>query len=152
MGIFIGYLIVGNFAPSVILISPADTAFLNVTVVDLIFSAQDNYDTNISCVITVDNSTYNVDAISNSTTYQLPVNDGSYTWSVLCTDEVGLVGNSAVQTFSVDNQGPNITISAPLVVDRGTDAVIKVTIVDDGSGVDQATVAAQITDPKSRIM
>jgi hypothetical protein len=143
--------IIDRTAPSVTLTSPNDGTFITATNIDLQFDAQDNYDTQLDCNVNVNGNPNAITTSGVSNTYNIPVTDGLYTWNVDCTDEVALTGSSSTRIFTVDNTAPTITITAPAVVDRGTDAVIDVTINDAGSGVDQNSVVATITDPNNNV-
>lgn len=143
--------IIDRTPPTVSLTSPLNNSFLNVTTVPLVFDANDNYDTNPACIISVNSATYVYNATAGSNSYNLPVNDGIYSWNVACTDEVALTGTSKTDVFTVDNQGPNITMTVPAINNRGAPVLINISITDAGSGVDQSSVVTQITDPNNNV-
>ncbi len=143
--------IIDRTPPSTALVAPANNVLLNATSVDLQFTAQDNYDTQLDCNVVVNGNANSVATSQINNTYAIPVIDGTYAWSVSCTDDVGLTGTSPTNTFTVDNQGPNITIVVPAVNDRGSNVVIDTTITDAGSGVNQGSIAAEIIDINSNV-
>ncbi len=143
--------IIDRTPPNVTLTSPNDNIFINATSVDLGFDASDNFATQLNCNVVVNGNSNPVTTSQISNTFNIPVTDGLYTWSVNCKDGVNLTGNSATRTFNVDNSAPNITISVPAVNDRGNNVVIDTTINDIGSGVNQNSIAAQITDTNGNV-
>ncbi|HME87462.1 MAG TPA: hypothetical protein VKE88_03555 [Candidatus Nanoarchaeia archaeon] len=143
--------IIDRTAPVVSSVNPPNAQFFAVTTVNLDFNAQDNYDTTLDCVVDVDGTTTAVVSSTVSNTFQYTGTDGTHTWTVSCTDDVALTGTTTAQTFSIDTQAPVITITAPSVVDRGTTATIPVSITDLGSGVDQNTIIATVTDPNNNV-
>ncbi len=143
--------VIDRTAPSVILISPNDGSFLNVNSVNLEFTANDNYDTELSCDINVNGNSNLINSTTLNNSFSLNINDGVYTWFAACTDEVSLTQTTASRTFTVDNSAPNITVTAPSIIDRGNGAVINMTIEDLGSGVDQSSIIAEIIDANGNL-
>ncbi len=141
--------IIDRTAPTVTLTSPTNNQFLTATNVNLQFDAQDNYATQLNCMVTANGNANAIVTTGVSNSYTIPVTDGQYTWNVDCTDEVNLQGSSGTQTFTIDNQAPTITLTAPNVTDRGNNVIIDAVIADTGSGVDQNSVTATITDPNN---
>ena len=142
--------IIDRTAPSVTLTSPNDGVFIAANSVDLIFSANDNYDNDLNCSVDVNGNPNTVNGIGNLS-YNLAVNDGIYTWFAACTDEVALIQTTASRTFTVDNSSPNITITSSSVTDRGNDAIINVSIEDLGSGVNQSSITAEMIDANGNL-
>ncbi|MBN2421029.1 hypothetical protein JXB27_02000 [Candidatus Woesearchaeota archaeon] len=142
--------IIDRTAPIVTLISPETDAFFDVTMVQLSFNAVDNYDTELECEVSIDGIT-NAMTANGDASYDAVFTDGIHTWSVSCTDEVDLVGTSEERTLTVDTLAPNITLTAPSIVDRGTNAVITVEITDAGVGVDTNSISAQLIDTLGNI-
>jgi hypothetical protein len=143
--------IIDRTPPTVTLLSPANNALFNVTAINLDFTAQDNYDTQLDCIVDVNGNQNAVVTSTVNNTFAFTGNDGTYTWSVQCTDEVALTGNSGSQSFLIDTQAPNITLQAPSVVDRGTAAVVNVAITDTGAGVDQNSIVAEVIDTNNNV-
>lgn len=143
--------IIDRTAPSVTLTSPDDNVFLTATSVNLDFTVQDNYATQLACNVNVNGNSNLINSTTVNNSFSLNVNDGLYTWFVACTDEVALTQTTASRTFTVDNSAPNITITAPSVIDRGTNAIINVSIIDLGSGVNQSSITAELIDANGNL-
>ncbi len=142
--------IIDRTAPTVTANTPINGAFLTTQSLNLDFSAQDNYDTTLDCTVTSDGNNNQVTTSTVNNTYALnSLSDGLHTWSVSCSDDVGLIGTTNSQSYNIDTQGPVITLTVPSIVDRGTNAVIVTDITDLGSGVNQSSIIATITDPNS---
>lgn len=138
--------IIDRTGPAVELNGPTDGAIFGMTIVNLRFTAVDNFDAALNCTIAVNNVTYNITS-EGYTEYSLVIGDGNYQWFVSCRDEVNQPSASETRGFIVDNRGPDIAITVPAANDRGSDVVIDVSITDEGSGVNESSITAEIIDP-----
>ncbi len=141
-------MVVDRTPPTVILNSPANGVLLNSSNVTLDFNATDNLATSLSCSLVIDSAANSMN-VYGQTLYNAVLADGQHSWSVACTDGAGWTTASAVNTFTVDTQGPNITINPIQTAFRGNPAQLDANIVDAGVGLSPSTVQFTVTDPAS---
>ena len=127
-------------APDVIVSSPTNNSNSTDTTPDFVFTALDNYDSTFLCSVLI-NGALNISNINvtngNAQTNTSPVaiSQGTYNWSVNCTDAAGNVGNSTNLTFTVDTTSPTISISPGNYSNMTTDGQITVTVADTYTAV-----------------
>ncbi len=132
-------------APSISIISPI-SGFLNITDVNLLFNAQERFGSPLNCNLDVNDNQYSIATNPGNYTYNVSLSDGIYSWNVSCSNEVDLIGNSSTNTFGVDTQPPNVTITVQNISNRGQNVIIDVQINDSGSGVNDDATQAEIVD------
>lgn len=131
--------VIDRTPPEVQLVSPDDNVTNDVHV-DFSYTAEDNYDPELDCVLLIDD----VEFSSMTTTEVTSVFNeilalGEHTWKIQCVDDAGNSDFSDLRTISIiDTSGPDITMDNPDVVFRGDLAQLSLTVTDI-SGVDSVT-------------
>lgn len=98
-------------APSVVLFTPANNDTIRSANATISFVTLDNYATEISCEIILNNQTHYTTSAQNSQPMNINLNSlaqGAYDWRVKCTDSAGNARQSEVRRFNI-----NITAVAP---------------------------------------
>ncbi len=126
-----GELLFDGTAPSASIISP--TGFATETT-DFVFNATDNIATTLSCELKLGTTTLDTVNVANGTTVTVGKNlssfdEGSQTWTVTCTDGVGLSVTRA-QAILLDKLPPSITLEYNSMVPRTTSSQFTATVVD----------------------
>lgn len=126
-----GQLTVDATSPSVTAIAP--TSFTDETTTFTI-NATDNLATTLACAISVNTVNVANFTVANNTLNSTNANlaglpEGAQIWQATCTDGVGLSG-SAVQNLVLDNQAPQITLSAPSTLGRNNNGNVIATVTD----------------------
>ncbi|MBU0456940.1 MAG: hypothetical protein KKD75_02235 [Nanoarchaeota archaeon] len=138
----IHYLI--DYPPNVTLISPADSYTSNTSNVVFECNVTDDVNlANISLYITNSSNesfslyqTTNISGISNSTSWNLSLSIGNYTWNCLAYDSVGQSdwgdSNRSLEVNYTDTIDPNITIITPLDYDIvGWTVLLRANVTDN---------------------
>jgi len=105
-------------SPNVSLNYPSAGATIKTSDVNFNWTVTDNYDSNLTCNLTI-NGTVNVSDIAslngtpaNQTVYN--INDGFYLWNVTCWDGAGNINTSPTRNFSIDTTPPSVSLDSPL--------------------------------------
>jgi len=129
-GTVTGTLLFDGTAPTLSLISPSLYATENT---DFVFNATDNIATSLACTLYLDSTTLATLSapVGVSTINQdlSNVTEGAHTWSVDCTDGVGLTA-SGTKSIIVDTQDPNVTSTVPPAIPRTQNIPISIRITD----------------------
>ncbi|MBS3110332.1 hypothetical protein J4227_07425 [Candidatus Woesearchaeota archaeon] len=101
--------------PGMLMNSPVNGSWSSATIIDFYFTPSDNLLEVESCTLII-NSTANVTnstiSMGQQNQFQQAFPEGSYTWSVNCTDDVGNEGTNSTQwQFYVDSSAPNPVIT-----------------------------------------
>jgi len=111
-------LIVYNYTPPTIaLISPADSYWFNENNVTFFFRPEDDEDI-VNCTVIIDNelNQSNTSAIIRNVTNNITtsIGDGTYTWTVNCTDNNSYVGtNTSTRTLNIDTSSIIVNSVSP---------------------------------------
>jgi|GEM_PF-6065832 len=108
-------IIIDQTAPTVTMNSPDGGSFTNSTSVTVNFTANDNADSAINCTLTrTPANVTNLTVSNTSTTYTYTsLTNGTYNWSVNCTDDAGFSTVSSTRNFTVDRTVPVVHLIAP---------------------------------------
>lgn len=101
----------GNIAPNVTLVNPVNAFNSSTTTQTFTFNGTDERDTTIRCSL-IFNATSNQTNTSvtsgiNSTFTLTAIRDGTYPWTVNCSDSGGLSDQPATRNISIDTKPPN---------------------------------------------
>ncbi len=137
--------IIDKTPPAIELVAPPDSATVDVHT-KYFFTATDNYDPMLDCILHVGNATTPVTANNSVTAEVSRVTDvGEFNWYVECKDDADNINKSESRSIKVtDISGPDITLAGVRTLPRGQTAKISA-LVADYSGV--ADVYAVIVDP-----
>lgn len=129
-----GNFTIDNTPPAVTAVSPADNTFI-AAAPNLSFFANDSISPSVSCTVLLNgaaiaNITPNQSQLATISTASANASDGSYPWSVSCTDLAGNTGASAVRTVKVDTAPPTISLNAVPLIIRGRQNTVSGTIAD----------------------
>ncbi len=129
-----GNFTIDNTPPAVTAVSPADNTFI-AAAPNLSFFANDSISPSVSCTVLLNgaaiaNITPNQSALATVSAASANTSDGSYPWSVSCTDLAGNTGASAVRTVKVDTAPPTISLNAVPLIIRGRQNTVSGTIAD----------------------
>ncbi|MFC1691757.1 hypothetical protein ACFL0W_06275, partial [Nanoarchaeota archaeon] len=110
----------GDFtAPTVTLNTPVNDYNTSSDWINFNWTAIDNYDTNLTCNLTVKGSinASDIASLNNTpTNYSVAGFDhGTHYWNVTCVDDFDNTATSATNYFNVDAIGPTVTIANPKV-------------------------------------
>ncbi|NOZ81527.1 MAG: DUF4861 domain-containing protein, partial [DPANN group archaeon] len=107
----------GDQAPSVSLQYPGSGYNSTSTTIPFNFTAIDDYDTNMTCNLSIDGSVVasSITAPNNTMVNRSVsgIGQGAHTWNVTCWDSNPLQGYSATRSFTVDSLPPTITVMTP---------------------------------------
>ncbi|MBD3313762.1 hypothetical protein GF345_04940 [Candidatus Woesearchaeota archaeon] len=148
-------IIIDKTAPVVNLISPANQSE-STTPTPFTFDADDDYDTMIDCTLYVDDAdtgTTVVNTSQNTTSFiEGDMIPGDYYWRVECEDDAGNMGISETWLVTIiDITGPEITIHDPGMTVRGNAVNLNITLWDI-SGIDDSSIAVEVTDPNGIVI
>ncbi|MFC1691151.1 OmpL47-type beta-barrel domain-containing protein [Nanoarchaeota archaeon] len=111
-------LIIDSVAPAVTLETPIDNANVSASP-SFSFNYTDQFSEEAYCELFIDGVGYGVnDTTLNATTTTIPPNtslsDGSYSWTVNCTDYADNLGTAAQRTINVDSAAPEVSLITPI--------------------------------------
>jgi len=126
-----GELIFDGTAPTVTINGPTTFATETTT---FLFNASDNLATVLSCEVSLESTSVGAVNVSNGTTGSLTADlssftEGSHTWTVTCTDGVGLTASKS-QAILLDKLPPTITLDYNAFMPRTIAKAFKATVVD----------------------
>lgn len=126
-----GELLFDGTAPSASIISPTGFA---TEATDFVFNATDNIATTLSCELKLGTTTLDTVNVANGSTVTVGKNlsgfdEGSQTWTLTCTDGVGLSATRA-QAILLDKLPPSITLEYNTMVPRTKSSQFTATVVD----------------------
>jgi len=126
-----GELTFDGTAPTVAINSPTTFATETTT---FSFNASDNLATVLSCGVSLESTSVGTVNVTNGTTGSLTANlssftEGSHTWTVTCTDGVGLTASKS-QAILLDKLPPTITLDYSAFMPRTISKTFKATVVD----------------------
>ena len=102
--------------PIVVLVEPQNSTWTNIENITFVYNASDNVEiSNCSLVINNAINTTNRTILSNATnnfTVEM-FSDGSYNWTVNCTDVNGLTAGATLRIVYIDTQRPGIELHTP---------------------------------------
>lgn len=132
-----------NRVPSFVnLTEPLD---MNVSpqTVNFTWIAIDELSPPLTCSLVI-NDTTNISDVSTAnntlTNYTLRMNQGTYNWSINCSDRAENVNTSATFTFSIDVNAPDVTVTSPLN-DTYTNTVLNISFTaSDATGIANCSV------------
>ena len=107
---------IDRLPPSITLNYPTSGLTLSNNAINFNWTASDNFDTNLSCNLTI-NGAINVSGIGSSsgipTNYSISgIADGSYSWNITCIDDALNVNTSLTYSFTVDTTPTISNLSA----------------------------------------
>ncbi|MCX6774328.1 MAG: S8 family serine peptidase, partial [Candidatus Micrarchaeota archaeon] len=124
-------------APTVSLVSPANSNISSSANVTLLFNVTDNMGTGtgINCTIYVDGTARGTSSASNGSTMSYNVSNnpnGVHMWNATCRDAANNTGASASRNFTVDTTNPAISIVSPsqAYYTSGTNILINISATD----------------------
>ncbi|MBN1385344.1 right-handed parallel beta-helix repeat-containing protein, partial [Candidatus Woesearchaeota archaeon] len=118
MSPILGYTFVDTTVPVITLLdpSPANQTYAQDTSYIFNWSVADNQDNLLDCGLYINgalNSSHQTANNSYTNTTVSGFGDGYYQWYVNCTDNAGQWGVSETRVFTVDNQGPSVSLWYP---------------------------------------
>ena len=107
--------VIDTTSPNVISYYPDGHSFIS-SAVFFNWTATDNYDTNMTCTIRVNNTVKSpsIASLNNTLTNATytGISDGMLFWNVTCVDDAGNSGVSALKNFTIQ-EPPNVTLNTP---------------------------------------
>jgi len=108
---------VEGIQPAIALNYPPDGFNSSSRTINFNWTATDNFDTNLTCNLTIDGSV-NASGIASlngtATNYTVTeFGDGTHTWNVTCIDDSNNVNTSETRSFKVDATQPSISLNFP---------------------------------------
>ena len=127
-----GELLFDGTPPSATIISP--TAFATENTV-FVFTASDNIAAGLSCQLELDSTMLGITNVTNGTTANVTYNlsifeQGSHTWSITCTDGVGLEATHA-QAIILDTMPPVMISTIPSSIPRNQPTSFSAKVTDN---------------------
>jgi len=113
-------------APTVSLSSPATNNWTTDTTPDFVFTATDNINSTLSCVLDIGGTSYGTNAtVVNNTATTItaaPALDEAtgYSWKINCSDQLHTTAATA-RTINIDNTAPTVSLSSPATNNWTTD-------------------------------
>ncbi|MBW3018128.1 hypothetical protein KY325_03145, partial [Candidatus Woesearchaeota archaeon] len=103
--------------PAIALNFPPDEYNTTSTSINFNWTATDNYDTSLSCNLTINSvvNASNIASLNNTpTNYTVSgFDDGRYNWSIACIDDANNYNTSETRDYTIDTTPPIVTISNP---------------------------------------
>ena len=144
------YITVDVMEPTIVLFFPVNNTQINESNVDFNFVAIDNYGTELTCDILINNTIEKTVTVTNSEpeiTNIDNIEDGTYTWHIICKDIANNSETSNTRIFRIDTttQDPEFSITIPkqeytpgeaglMTISAPNGASIRVEICPDQSG------------------
>ena len=112
-------------APVVSLSSPANNNWSTDTTPDFVFTATDNINSTLSCVLDIGGTSYGTNgSVVNNTattiTASVLAEATGYSWKINCSDQLQTTAATA-RTINIDNTAPTVSLSSPATNNWTTD-------------------------------
>jgi pentose-5-phosphate-3-epimerase len=103
--------------PAIALNNPPDNYSTKQTDINFTWTATDNFDTNLTCNLTIDGAVNvsNIASLNNTpTNYTVTgFNDGNHYWNVTCIDDLNNTNTSETRQFIIDTTQPAVALNFP---------------------------------------